>query len=353
MKDIYMKTLFFYWISLLCFSCQNGVEYKGASTFTFDDFGPAISLKAVNVDFDEPILLPGRFILIDSILLVHNKQTEFLLYKYNIRTKKKIGEALSFGSGPNELLGIKNIQKTDSAIYITDNQKMAIFEYDPYELCHNEDIMPRKIISIKEYSSGALCIPGGYVSMSMNPTKKRLSFFNLLGEELYSKGEYPSYGETLTDIERQESFVSGMTVNMSDGLIYILGMQTDLMEIYNLEGDLVKRVHGPEQFFPHIKEISMGDGNSRISSISGESRDAYFSPIAIGDKVYVSYSGSYRIPGEISPVTHILVFDKEGTPEKRYVLSEPIIMFTVDPDSSCIYATSSIPEYHLIKFELI
>lgn len=334
---------------LFLVSCENKEKYKDVNTFTFDDFGKSIALQSENIDFDEPIMSPRRILLVDSIILVENKNTEFLLYRYNVLSRKKTGECIAFGSGPNELLTIKHIQSVDSCIYISDNQKRVVFEYNKHDLCHGSNPEPQKTVTTNEAISSFQHIPDGYVSTTMNPFNKRFLFFNSEGNFTETKGEYPSLGKEITGIEKVEGYLADMTFDPVSKRIFLFYAQTDLLEIYDLTGKLIKRMHGPDQFFPHVKEIALDGGYSKISPVYGESREAYYAPVIVNNEVYVSYSGAFR-ESKRAPITTILVFNTDGYPLRKYELSEPIIAFTVDPTTKNIYATSDDPEFHLIKF---
>lgn len=85
------------------------------------------------------------------------------------------------------------------------------------------------------------------------------------------------------------SFLAEMAC--TDDRLFVSYMQTDLLELYDVEGSLLKRMQGPDGFFPHIREVS--DGRySKTTSVKGESRDAYFTPVAVNGKFYVSYTGA-------------------------------------------------------------
>lgn len=274
---------------LILNSCDSQKNYEHVTVFTFDDFGTPIDLQSENIEFDEPLMKPGRILLVDSILLVQNTNTEFVLHKYNLISRKKCGECIAFGSGPDELLSIKHIQSGDSSIYISDNQRRVVFEYNKRELCLATDPKPRKSIPINEAISSLQHIPGGYVGTTMNPFNKRLLYFNSAGEQTETKGEYPSLEKDFSDIERVDGFQASITFDSINKHLLLFYTQTDLFEIYDLTGKLIKKMHGPDQFFPHVKEISLGDGYSKVSPIYEKSREAYYAPVTVNNEIYVTH----------------------------------------------------------------
>lgn len=122
-----------------------------------------------------------------------------------------------------------------------------------------------------------------------------------------------------------------------------------MIELYNKKGDLIKRIHGPEQFLSQIKEHS--DGNIKTSNpIKGKAQGAYRNPINTGEEIFVLFNGKL-IDEEGSSLTNkILVFDWNGNPLKVYLLNQDIFAFTVDAINKKIYGISDNPEYHIIEF---
>lgn len=341
--------LFFSLLLISLVSCKKEAGYENAETFTLENFGPSIALQGENIEFDQPLLMPRWLLLVDSMLLVENRRTKLLLHKYNLASRKKTGECIPFGSGPNELTLFKHIQQDDSSIYISDGQLRTVLVYDKDNLCHDSLPIPRQSVTIDDAISSMQHIPGGYVATTMNPFNQRLLFFNADGEVAGTKGDYPALAETMSGVEKVEGFLAEAVYSPASQRIFLFYVQTDLVEIYDLAGNLLKRMHGPDQFFPRVKEKSLGDGYSKVSSIHGQSKEGYFIPLAVGGEIYVAYSGVLR-ENKRPDLTTLLVFSAEGNPLRKYELSEPILTFVVDPQTKDIYATSDNPEYHLIKF---
>ena len=349
MKRFLKNNLFL--MTILFTSCHNSEKFENASLFSFEDFIITTKLHATTIEFEEIIMRPLFFIKSDSLLIVQNIRSNNMLYVFNINSRKKVGEFISFGSGPNDLLTIKNIQLAGSDLYITDNQKKTINNYNIADF-HSltSGMNPIKKVMIDDYFTNLAYLKDGYVATAINADNRRLTFYNSKGEKAFSAGEYPNFGKELTIFEKTESFTSAMTVCPKYERIYLFGMNTDLIEIYDFQGILIKRIHGPEQIFPHVREIATEDGFVRVSPQNP--KYAFFSPVVLDDEVYVSYSGNHKTQYEEVPtIQQIFVFDLDCNPLRRYELSKPIISFTVDPETKNIFATSNVPDYHFIVFE--
>jgi hypothetical protein len=340
-----------YAVTILFMSCHKPAKYENASGFSFEDFKTVTTLNADVIEFDEPIMRPLLFVLSDSLLIMQNIRTEYVLHVYNVRSKKKVGEYISFGSGPNELLRVKNMQLIDSDLYISDNQLNVVYKYDVNDFHKLISPVPKHKVQIKEMFTSLAYTDDRYVATTLDTNNKRLVFFNPTGEKEFTAGDYPCYGKELSDIEKMESFTSSILVSRKYQRIYLFGMDTDLIEIYDFNGNFIRRIHGPEQFFPQIKEIHTGNDYSHIAT-TDDSRFAFFNPIYIDDEIYVSYSGKHQNRDEeIASINYILVFDKDCNPVRRYELSASIVAFAVDPETKHIYATGNIPDFHMIVFK--
>ncbi|MCD7938002.1 MAG: TolB-like 6-bladed beta-propeller domain-containing protein, partial [Tannerellaceae bacterium] len=126
--------------------------------------------------------------------------------------------------------------------------------------------------------------------------------------------------------------------------LYLFCKLTDLIEIYDLSGNLIRRLHGPDGFYPNVKQKKWADGASTVST--RESRDAYFEPCVVEDMVFVIYSGAEY---ENRETKTILVFDKDGNPLKQFKLSENIFTFAADEKSKMIYV-STMEDFEIKRF---
>ena len=339
-------------MTILFSSCHNSEKYENASLFSFIDFKTTTHLSATTIEFDEPIMMPLLFVKSDSLLIVQNIRSNNMLYVYNINSRKKVGEFISFGSGPNDLLRIKNMQLIGSDLYISDTQKRTVSKYcinDFHKL--TENLVPIQKIKIDDSFINIAYINNGYVATAMTPDNKRLVFYNSKGEREFASCDYPYFGKELTVIEKLEGFVSSIVISSDNNRIYLFGMTTDLIEIYDFQGALIKKLHGPEQIFPQVKEVRLPDGFIKISALE-KSIFTFFNPIIIENEIYVSYSGNHqKLDEEMPAIKHILVFDMDCNPIRRYELSKSIVSFTVDPETKLIYATSNVPDYHMVVLE--
>ena len=97
--------------------------------------------------------------------------------------------------------------------------------------------------------------------------------FDSEGKYIDTDGEYPSFGAELSPLETVEAYVCEMACDPVNEYIWLFYKLTDLIEIYTYDGKLVKRMHGPDRFFPAVSERSFGEGLQSVASVPGETRD--------------------------------------------------------------------------------
>lgn len=337
---------------LFFYSCDEGKEYKEVTKITVEDFGDPIYLTGVKMEFDDPVLKPFDLIVHDSILLVYGAGTEKHIHKFNMNTLKKMGESISFGSGPDEMLRISGKQIVDSILWLFDKGPRHCFKYSLSDISLNDNPQILKRISFDMGIDRLVVLPSGkFAGTIFDINDNRLSFFDNEGVFEKSTGDYPSWGKETTILEKMEGFVPG--VLSAFNRIYLFCQGTDLFEIYDLEGNLLKRVHGPDHFFPHVKENTYPNGMTKVSYEKDVSRDAYYSPQQVGDEIYVLYSGNYFSSNSSDEkIKRIFVFDPNGKPLRRYELSDCIFNYVVDQSRQAIYGITDYPEFEILKFPL-
>lgn len=336
------------------FSCTHKYEYTNCRVLKKDTISSkTLYLHGNPLIFHKDIKNPVRIQCLDSILLLTNRNNSTFLDKYNLNTKEYMGDIISFGTGPDEMLIIKQMQKTDSCIWLFDQSQSKIFKYSLPEFYLEKTIKSSNTITLEEMAYNFLILPTGkIIATTFNTENKRFSFFDLSGKLIEHKGEYPTFGKTLTEYEKIESFFCEMILTPDNKNIILTYQQTDLIEIYDIEGNLKQRIHGPDIFFPALKQNGTHD-KIRVSPKYGEARDAYFCPTLYNDEIWLLYSGKFYDPNIAFIYLHdnILVFDTKGNFIKQYKLDIPIFAFSIDSKNKKIYGITENPEIQIIEFE--
>ncbi|MGV8137743.1 MAG: BF3164 family lipoprotein [Mangrovibacterium sp.] len=309
-------------------------------------------MRGEELKFDKELLRPVGLYLIDSVLVVQNHNVETHFHKYNIHTKKKIGECIHWGSGPEEMLYPKVFQQVDSVLWIYDMNRRKMMSFSKEQFFYDSLPKPKSVINFNEtFDKLAVSADGQIVSTVLSPDYQRMSFHDMNGAFVKTIGGFPDCGLISTPIETLESFLCNVTINTEDGRICLSYNRTDLIEFYDSNGILKKRIHGPDHFFPVIAQGKRGEGVG-VHSIEGKTRDGYFSPVAFENGLFLLYSGKFFDRNDtMYLVNQIFEFDWDGNPLKRFILDIPIFWFTIDEKQDKIYGLTDAPDYRVIEFQ--
>jgi hypothetical protein len=349
-----MKNLYLLFLYIILFSCQKK-HFEDADIFTFADFGKEeILLKAEFLALDDSILImPSKLILKDSFLILNNSSNDFYFQIFNLNNLMETNECIGIGQGPDELLSPDIIQSNDSNIWILDIYKKEIDEYSFTDfLSESRPKYLQKIKIEEEHYTNAIVFPSlKILTVFSSDPKQRFGFYDDDGKLLAKKGSYPEIDIFDTEFEKARGYDFDCTTNFQNR-IFVSHKLTDLIEIYDIDGNLLRRLHGPEQFFPAVEEVRRTEGKytvSTVRAIPGKAREAYFCPINAGKEVFVLYSGKIE-DNNAYLMNIIFVFDWEGNPIRKYKLDTPIFQFCVDVNNRTIYGITNYPEYRILKF---
>jgi hypothetical protein len=339
-------------LAIFFHSCKEQHYYTDCEPFSLDDISQKLSLTGEIMTLED-VYRPVNLYVQDSILFMINSGEEYFLRCYNLINNEKIGEFITFGSGPSEVFGLKSLQFVDSSVWGFDKQRKRLLQYNITQFAIQEKIDPQTSITIADnLSNRVLIVKDKLFTNSFVHIDSRFSIFDMKGKFIKNVGELPNFGEDMTPHEKLESFFCSLEVRPDNELIFLSYWDTDLIEIYDKEGSLKERRHGPDHFFPAKKEINAKEG-SRVLNLREKSRDAYSCSIAFQDEIWNLYSGKIYDPNNSDHLlkNKIIVFDWNGKPLRMYTTDIPIGMFTVDKDNKTIYGITINPDFSIVKFK--
>lgn len=348
-----MKRFFvlFSMLSVLFLSCSEQKDYPNATLWSYEDFPETKELKGETFELDSLVLKPYMMAVYDSFLAIEALGEDHLFAVYNLNTRKKVGEHIRQGQGPEEMLAPLFVNRTDS-VAIFDQMTSNLFMYPKSEFFGNGEIVSAQKYQFTESPLFSTLgkMEKQYLSVAYRP--EALSYiFDSVGKKIGNFGSYPFLpAESYSDLEIVEAFRSSLTTNGTDRVAFCYNY-TDLIDIYDAEGKLIKELYGPEQFYSKFVEFHEGD----IVGSKGTPetfRDAFYVPLGTSEHFYVLYMGNYvRVPDYKFLGKHVFVFDWEGNPKTHYQLDQGVSYITVDEANRVIYGISDDPEYHLVSFK--
>ena len=330
-------------------ACVSGETYEGETRIGWDDF-EKVELTGRELFFDEEIMNPYHLAVRDSFLLTLNQNTEKICHIFNLNTKKKVGERIMMGQGPNDMIHPFFIE-TKEALMFYAPMTSSIFRFSLDEFVKEIPLRPLSKKKLAEsYFFGELSLLGdNWIGVSGRPDAP-CNVFDSEGNKVQALGKYPVGPENYSELEKVDAY-NGILATDGKSRVAVCCMFTDLIDFYDESGHLLKRLHGPERFYTRFVEFN--DGRIMGSRPDGKYyRDAFYSPYGTDTHLFVLFNGKFvNKPGYNLLAKDILVFDWEGNPVRRYSLDKGIMRITVDSHNRKIYGISDSPEYHIVEFD--
>lgn len=341
------------YISSFCSCNRDTPKIEGAYNFSFDDFPQQKKLNAKKMLNSELLEDPHKIYVKDSVLFIINGPgSDFLLHSYNTITKERIGASIEVGIGPEEMIYCNNLQFFDNKLYLNDMQQNKFIVYDYDDLIHDSFCNPDSIFYIKNiHPQNPLLLSNiKFVGNDLTAEGQLISFFNINGEREEKSIPYPYIEgkEYESDFHKKRSFECRMITDFEN--VYITYVYTDLIDFFDANGNLKRRISGPESYPPYLYE-KRSDGGNFVSTDIDKTKVAYMSPNITKDYLWVLYYGSLPQPDIDFLSNKILVFDKEGNPKYLFELDQPILYFCVDELLKRIYGITVNPEYSIVYFD--
>lgn len=345
-----MKLLLVMALSGALVACsQDKKNYADALVVEYSDFENVLDLKAEVVDMDSSIWAPRQLQLYDTVLAVMNHGTDKLVHLFSLNSKKKVAEHISVGQGPNEMLAPNFIENDGQSVQLSDLMTSVVFKYNCADFMQQEEPVCIERITLKKRPFGEIRLLDKKIIGPARRNTCLLYKFDEFGTVIDSIGCYPEVDWETTDMEKVDMYAFSFTTNLHDKVAVCYNW-TDLIDIYNEKGQLCNRIHGPLHFVSHFKEFNDGKVTS-TSQVEGQTRDAYFCPVNVGDEFWVLFSGKSESEENYSILANkILVYGWDGTPRKVLNLDKGIFTFSVDKKNKKIYGISNAPEYHIVSF---
>lgn len=343
--------LFSVFVMLAWVACDSSQKPNGKEvSFERGDFKVQKRLSGKTIEFDSIILRPSQIQLYDSFLVTCNIGAEKQFHIFNLHTKHKVGECISMGQGPKEMMTPCFVNRNDSVV-LFDMMTSTIFTYSIREFTEAKDpeYTHRLSLETQPLWSDIRCLDKSFIGVSYDAVAPCF-LFDQSGKKIMDFGVYPESGQSYTPAEIINAYRASLTTNQKDK-VAVTHYFTDVICLYNADGTLEKLLQGPDHFASVFKEFQDGDiiGSQATPQTY---RDAFYSPVCVDDHLFVLYNGKMlEEEGYNLLCKELFVFGWDGTPECHYTLDQGVSYITVDSQSRKIYGVSDDPEYHIVEFE--
>lgn len=314
-------------------SCSFSEESSDNVHFSWEDFQDEVSLKGRVLDFDDAVMMPFGIQVLDSVLVTLEPTNDMVCQLFSLNTGSKIGERLKNGGGPNEMI-MPMFVYNGKGIQFVDLASSTIYNYDSNTFISEDRPNFVSKVNLAESVDAEMQMLGKYYVGYQYFKDDLLYLFDESGQKVRPLAGFPEAAGGMLSEERADAYQMGYVSNGKDK-VAITYYMTDIIEIIDAEGNVVKHLRGPEN-------VDCDGG-----------KDAFFSPKNAGESFFVLYNGRSRTEkGHNSSCDKLLSFSWDGTPECVYTLDDPIFTYFVDMEKGKIYGVSTTPEYHIVEYSL-
>ena len=256
----------------------------------------------------------------EYLLISDYRTIDKLIYIFNKNNYNFISNVLDIGQGPGEIanLGFVGTKENDNIIYVTDNGKQKIFEYDLDSIQENPLYIPTDKMTLNntqfpfeyQYMNEALSM-----GVMMEPTGNS-GFIHSVAKFNFNTGEIKTMKYIHPKIEKKRVCFA---VSIEHKIYVECYKYNDLMTICDMDGNLICNVYGKKW-------------NNKATNKYG----FYNNVVFCHDKILVSFSdGKDRYSDKESEYpTQFLIFNTKGDYIKTLETEYAIKSFCYDEDNN-------------------
>lgn len=365
-----LKSILLLWL-LSAGACQSGNQDKAHdqdreydkkkehTVFQLKDFKSPILLKGTTVQLSK-MILPSRISVIPEhnlLLILEGQPDDYFAKVYKLDSFTYLKSFIKKGEGPNEQLSCLTLQynRGEELIYVSDLYKKKIFAYAIDSILSvSSSSLPVTSINMRtEYLSIPVVInQNKIVDIRPNLGEKQIALFNFYnkkGEFVFFRGTYPPIDKIYQPYQLMDVFAAGLNLSENGSRLILNYYNSDYIDLYDTTGELIKRVQGPDTFYPELTSKSVGGG--MITTTTKKARRAYRSIAKMDKDIFLLYDGGLA-SREGYHVNRLFRFDQNLVPLQAYQLETPIFNFDIDWKSGLIYGLTHEIEGSIVVSKL-
>lgn len=343
---------------VVIFGCNR--QQKDKFQFSSGKFINELKLSGSFVNTDQTNMPMGICVFAEkNLLLLIDIHDSFLVKAYDLKTMRFIKAFARKGAGPNEQLDCHKLQYSADLkhVFAVDRIKQKIFIYKTQDILDPmKTVFPADEIVLYEHqiynpsilSDGSIV---DYTSPEKNKKPTVFSFYDPNGSFLFNKGAFPLIKTKYSDAELNTAFLGWYTPSKDGENIILSYLNTDFLDLYSKNGNLLKRIQGPDFFDPAVKSVTKFKGTMIVPN--DNAYHAYSSARMDKDEVYVLYEGKNIIEEGGYHKNLLFLFNKQLKPQTLFDLEQPIFAFDIDWKTRVLYGlTHNFKKKNLLKIKL-
>ena len=182
----------------------------------------------------------------------------------------------------------------------------------------------------------------------------RLAQLDRDGRLIRTSGPLPEARDDVPPNVLQHAYQGRMKPSPDRSRLVIGNRHAGIIEVFTADGQLERRIEGPEPFRPRFEVAKAADGERPVMVSGDDLRFGYVDVAVTDDRIYALFSGRTRggYPGRANFGEYVHVFDWSGHLEAVLELDCEAIAIAVDPDGDRLYAVRHLPAPAVIEYTL-
>lgn len=270
----------------------------------------------------------------DSFLIIQELGNNKMLKIIDLKTGK-VQEIVEKGNGPHELISAWGINVVGKNVWVHGSQlnKMLKLSYDDQRQFYISDIF-----SLDDPTSLYSLALNDSTMVGLNyPDTSRLTIYDRK-KNVKKIGGFPLIYSSNQVEPNNDVFNSFMAVGPNNKVVMACE-KTDILEIYDINKGLEKRLHGPKGIKIQAEVVDVGMGKINVTKPPFR---GYYNVVANEHEFCVGYIGYEKIEGVTGGLEDILpkrifCFSWDGKPKREYVFDIPLLSFDFDWENKKIY----------------
>lgn len=339
-----------FFVCLLLSDCASKKEtiYEVDQFFDLDSFEQKVNLKSSKLDLGL-VLGPVSLFFNDSLLYIESGGVDEIVGVYDANNgHKKLGHIIPYGQGPDESLSVNKMIFSGGKFWVHDIVATLVKKYELRLVGDSIKAVGVETIGFEIPSVTEMIVLNNEKIITSTHDVNPLTLFyeyNMKGDRIGTTATYPEYGEEIPKTAIVEVFRGHLLAHPKGDRFLMAYEYTDLIEFYDANAKLKKRLQGPHQFVPDF-DLRMRGGHPFMQRIFDRTQWAYISASTDGDTIMMLYAGGKkRKKGEGEAGIHyryVIAMDWKGKPLTYYELDHPIAHMAVDFKRRVIYGLDRV-----------
>lgn len=293
------------------------------------------------------------------IVVLESDKSNYLAYAYSLDSFNLIKKFCKHGANNDDLIIASNLRYEPNLklIKITDPIRQIIHSYsidsiiNPKAAVRSIQIVDlhEAVVKINENLKRPFFLNNRIIDFKNNRENSPTNIFNyytLNGDLLYSWGDFPK--NKYSKLEVSQVYSGGLNLSNDKKHIILNYYNTDIIDLYDTTGILLKRVQGPDNYSPEFSKRYIGEEIQSVPTF--KSHYGYTgSPRMKDSLLFVLYSGLSRRDPEYHTKS-LFKFNDLLQPLALYNLNVPVFDFDIYWSNKKIYALSHKPTASIVVY---